>query len=65
MNRITKEQKLSCMLFGCPMVEELKTCSMSNLRILTSSQPFFVDEKEEKIISKTFISAKYLCLKNK
>jgi hypothetical protein len=65
MNKITHEQKLSCMLFGCPMVEELKSCSMSNLRILTSSQPFFVEEKEEKILSDYLISAKYLCIKNK
>lgn len=62
MNKIIYEQKLSCMLFGCPMVEELKSCTISNLRLLTLSQPFFVEEKIESHLNDILISAKYLCI---
>lgn len=62
MNKIIHEQKLSCMLFGCPMVEDLKSCSISNLRLLTSTQPLYVDEKSDNSISNILISAKYLCI---
>lgn len=65
MNNVTCEQKISCMLFGCPMVEEVSSCSLSNLRILTSKQKFWVDEKVETKAVKNFVSAKYLCLKHK
>jgi hypothetical protein len=65
MNKISTERKLSCMLFGCPMVEDMKSCSISNLRILTLSQPFFVEEILEKSATEIFISVKYLCIVNK
>lgn len=65
MNNVTCEQKISCMLFGCPMVEEVSSCSLSNLRILTSKQKFWVDEKVERKAVRNFVSAKYLCLKHK
>jgi len=50
------------MLFGCPMVEELKSCSISNLRLLTSSQPFYVEEKIETSFNNSLLSPKYICL---
>ncbi|NCO54259.1 MAG: hypothetical protein COS14_13700 [Bacteroidetes bacterium CG02_land_8_20_14_3_00_31_25] len=62
MNKIKYETKLSCMLFGCPMVEELKSCSISNLRLLTSSQPFYVEEKIETSFNNSLLSPKYICL---
>ena len=65
MNNVTCEQKLSCMLFGCPMVEEVNSCSLSNLRILTSKQKIWVEERVERKIVKNFLTAKYLCLKHK
>ncbi len=65
MNNIIYEQKLSCMLFGCPMVEELKSCSISNLRLLTTKQPFIVEEKLDKIASGSLISAKFICISEK
>ena len=64
MNKIEYEKKLSCMLFGCPMIEELKSCSISNLRVLTSNLPFLVEEKEEKFILEILIAPKFLCLAN-
>ena len=64
MNKIKYETKLSCMLFGCPMVEELKSCSISNLRLLTSSQPFYVEEKIETAFNNVLLSAKFICMYN-
>ncbi|OFX40255.1 MAG: hypothetical protein A2X08_05720 [Bacteroidetes bacterium GWA2_32_17] len=62
MNKIKYETKLSCMLFGCPMVEELKSCSISNLRLLTSSQPFYVEEKIETLFNNSLLFSKFICL---
>lgn len=65
MNKTSCEQKLSCMLFECPMIEEINSCSISNLRILTSKQKFWVTERMEKQKVYSYVSAKYLCMKSK
>lgn len=64
MNNIKHETKLSCMLFGCPMIEELKSCSISNLRFLTLSQPFFVEEKIETSVNNSLLTPKFICICN-
>jgi hypothetical protein len=64
-NTVSCEQKISCMLYGCPMVEEIKSCCLSNLRFLTLKQKFWVEERIETKKIHGYVSAKYLCMKYK
>lgn len=64
MNDIITEAKISCLLFTCPLVEEICSCSLSNLRIVTSKQKIIIDEKIETKPVKTILLPRYLCMKN-
>ena len=56
-----KEEKISCLLFSCPMIEEINSCSLSNFRMLTSSQDFWIEERLEEGEISHLLSVKYLC----
>lgn len=62
MNKIVKEEKICCLLFQCPMIEEIKSCAISNLRLVNYNQPFIVEERIETIYNKVLLSPKFLCI---
>ncbi len=65
MNNVISETKISCLLFTCPMVEEIKSCHLSNLRMVTSKQKVVFDEKIEEKGVQSIIAPKFLCLKHR
>jgi hypothetical protein len=65
MNDIETDRKISCLLFNCPMVEEVNSCHLSNLRMITSKQRIVIDEKIERKGIHAILSPKFLCLKHK
>ena len=58
----SKEQKISCMLFSCPLIEEKSTCTLSSFRLLTSNQKFWIEERAEQSDSYRILKAKFMCL---
>ena len=61
----TKEQKISCLLFSCPLIEEIDRCSLSSFRLITSNQKFWVDEEIETGSLSRILKVNYLCIKHR
>jgi len=65
MNDILTDRKISCLLFNCPMVEEVNSCHLSSLRLVTSKQRVVIDERIETKNVHALLAPKFLCLKHK
>jgi len=65
MKETKKDEKICCLLFHCPMIEEFGKCNISNLRIVNFNQPFYVEEKVEYLLTNKLLYPKFLCLISK